>query len=116
MVANVKADLRTRIGGYDKRGEIESSVPCVVVEDDTYVDELERELEDTMKGQQLPVRGACMDHEIKIPDSQVDNRLEETDVGKSQLWYAGQENGSTTEDETSQGGQGQDEEEGGCMV
>ena len=44
MVVNVKADLRTRIGGYNNSGEIESSVPYVVVEDDTYVDELEREL------------------------------------------------------------------------
>ena len=101
MVANVKANLCTRIEVYDKSGAIESSVPCVVVEDDTYVDELERQLEDTMKGQQLPVRGACMYHEIEIPDFQVDSLMEETDVGKSQLWYAGQENGSTTEDETS---------------
>ena len=59
-----------------------------------------------------------MHHEIEIPDSQVDDRMEETDVGKSQLWYAGQENGSTIEDETSKGGEVQDEdsEQGGCLV
>ena len=71
-----------------------------------------------MKGQQLPVREACANLEIDIPDSQVDKRMEETYVGKSQLWNAGQENGSTTEDETSQEGEAQDEyaEERGCLV
>ena len=40
----MKADLCTRIGGYDKSAEIETILPCVVVEDDSYVDKLEREL------------------------------------------------------------------------
>ena len=52
-MANIKADLRTRIGRFDKKAEIESSESCAVVEDDSYVHELQRELKRTISGQNL---------------------------------------------------------------
>jgi len=45
--------LRTRIGGFDKKAEVESSDPCAVVEDDPYVNELQQELKRTISGQNL---------------------------------------------------------------
>ena len=54
ILANVKADLRTLMGGFDRRAEIESSNPCALVVTGTYEDELQRELEQTMASQKLP--------------------------------------------------------------
>jgi hypothetical protein len=52
-LANIKADLRTRIGEFDKRHEIETSVACGIVETESYAEELERELSRTMASQQF---------------------------------------------------------------
>jgi len=46
----MKAELQTRIGGFDKKAEVESSDPCAVVEDDSYVNELQQELKRTISG------------------------------------------------------------------
>jgi len=69
--------LRTKVGGYDRRTEVESSIPSVIVEDDGYEKELEKELEKTLSVQQLPVPNT--DKEVEIP-------MERTNVGISQLW------------------------------
>jgi len=52
-LANIKAHLRKRIGGFDKKAEVESSDPCAVVEDDSYIHELQQELKRTISGQNL---------------------------------------------------------------
>ncbi|KAF8415069.1 hypothetical protein EV426DRAFT_701826 [Tirmania nivea] len=49
ILANIKADLRTRIGRFDKKAEVESSEPCTVVENRSYLDELQQELQMTME-------------------------------------------------------------------
>ena len=43
ILANIKADLCTLIGGFDKEAEVELSDPCAVVEDDSYVYELQQD-------------------------------------------------------------------------
>ena len=40
LVANIKADLKSRIGGTDQRQEVELTVPSIVVEDGDYIQEL----------------------------------------------------------------------------
>ena len=57
-MANIKADFRTRIGVFDKKAEVESSDPCAVVEDDTYVHELPQELQRTISGENLAASDA----------------------------------------------------------
>lgn len=52
-MANIKADLRTRIGEFDKKQEIETSVACAIVESKSYAEELEKELSRTMESQQF---------------------------------------------------------------
>jgi len=47
-LANIKADLRTRIGEFDKKVEVESTAACPIVESDFYAEELEQELSRTM--------------------------------------------------------------------
>jgi len=76
--------LRTKVGGYDRRTEVESSISSVIVEDDGYEEELEKELEKTLSVQQLPVPNT--DREVEIPDSQEVISMERTNVGISQLW------------------------------
>jgi len=87
LLANIKADLRRKIGGYDKRSEIESSIASVVVEGEVYEEELGRELEQTLAIYQLPVPAAS-EQIIEIPDSQEPAAMEKTNVGQSQLWSA----------------------------
>ncbi|RPB17970.1 hypothetical protein L211DRAFT_854615 [Terfezia boudieri ATCC MYA-4762] len=53
ILANIKADLRTRIGGFDKKSEMEASDPCAVVEGESYITELQEELRYTMLAQKL---------------------------------------------------------------
>jgi len=79
MLANIKADLRTKVGGYDRRTEVESSIPSVIVEE-----ELEWELAKTLSVQQLPVLNTG--REVEIPDSQEVIPMERTNIGISQLW------------------------------
>ncbi|KAF8416583.1 hypothetical protein EV426DRAFT_578631 [Tirmania nivea] len=55
ILVNIKADLRTRISGFDKKVEVESSEPCAVVENGSYLDELQQKLQMTMEIQQFPV-------------------------------------------------------------
>jgi len=59
--------LRTKVGGYDRRSEVESSILSVIVENDGYEEELEKELEKTVSVQQLPIPD--IDRQIEIPDS-----------------------------------------------
>ena len=54
ILANVKADLRILMGGFNRWAEIESSNPCALIVMETYKDELQRELEQTMASQKLP--------------------------------------------------------------
>ena len=84
LLANIKADLRTKVGGYDRRTEVESSIPSVIVEDDGYKEELEKELEKTLSMQQLLVPNT--EREVEILDSQEVIPVERTNVGISQLW------------------------------
>jgi len=48
LLANIKADLRTKVEGYDRRSEVESSIPSVIIKDDGYEEKLEKELEKTL--------------------------------------------------------------------
>jgi len=85
LPANIKAELHTKIGGYDKRTEMESSMPSVVVEGEAYEEELGRELQQTLAVHQLPALAAG--EEIpEIPDSQEPAAIEKTKVGQSQVW------------------------------
>jgi len=66
ILANIKADLWTRIGGFDKKAEVESSDPCAVVEDDSYVNELQQELKRTILCQILAgLDATTMDHTLE---------------------------------------------------
>jgi len=56
----------------------------VIVEDDGYEEELEKELEKTLSVLQLPVLNT--DREVEIPDSQKVIPMERTNVGIRQLW------------------------------
>jgi len=76
--------LRTKVGGYDRRTEVESTILLGIVEDDRYEEELEKELEKTLSVQQLPVPNT--DREVEILDSQEVIPMERTNVGISQLW------------------------------
>ena len=42
------------MGGFNRWAEIESSNPCALIVMETYKDELQRELEQTMASQKLP--------------------------------------------------------------
>ncbi|RPB23611.1 hypothetical protein L211DRAFT_849602 [Terfezia boudieri ATCC MYA-4762] len=53
ILANIKADLRTRIGGFDRKAETEASDPCALVEGESYISELQEELRNTMSVQNL---------------------------------------------------------------
>ncbi|RPB25704.1 hypothetical protein L211DRAFT_848029 [Terfezia boudieri ATCC MYA-4762] len=53
ILANIKADLRTRIGGFDRKAETEASDPCALVEGESYISELREELRNTMSVQNL---------------------------------------------------------------
>ncbi|RPB18288.1 hypothetical protein L211DRAFT_854268 [Terfezia boudieri ATCC MYA-4762] len=53
ILANIKADLRTRIGGFDRKAETEASDPCALVEGESYISELQEELRNTMSSQNL---------------------------------------------------------------
>ncbi|RPB18319.1 hypothetical protein L211DRAFT_854229 [Terfezia boudieri ATCC MYA-4762] len=53
ILANIKADLRTRIGGFDKKSEMEASNPYAVVEGELYITELQEELRYTILAQKL---------------------------------------------------------------
>ncbi|RPB25703.1 hypothetical protein L211DRAFT_848028 [Terfezia boudieri ATCC MYA-4762] len=53
ILANIKADLRTRIGGFDKKSEMEASDPYALVEGESYITELQEELRYTMLAQKL---------------------------------------------------------------
>jgi len=73
--------LRTKVEGYDRRSEVESSIPSVIVENDRYEKELEKELEKTLSVQQLPMPDT--DRQIEIPDSQEVISMERTNIGMS---------------------------------
>jgi len=47
-LANIKADLRTRIGEFDKKVEIESTAVCTIQESKSYEQELQQELSKTI--------------------------------------------------------------------
>ncbi|RPB19314.1 hypothetical protein L211DRAFT_853294 [Terfezia boudieri ATCC MYA-4762] len=53
ILANIKADLRTRIGEFGKKAEMEASDLCAVVEGESYISELQNELKNTMLAQNL---------------------------------------------------------------
>ena len=53
ILKNIKADLRIRISELAKKAELESSDPCAVEEDDSYVHELQWELKSTISDQNL---------------------------------------------------------------
>jgi len=84
LLANIKADLRTKIGGYDKRSEIESSILSLVVEGDAYEKELGRELEQILAVHQLPAPAAG-EEIIEIADFQKPAVMEKANVRLSQL-------------------------------
>ena len=73
--------MRTKVEGYDRRSEVESSIPSVIVENDRYEKELEKELEKTLSVQQLPMPDT--DRQIEIPDSQEVISMERTNIGMS---------------------------------
>jgi len=98
LLANIKADLRTKTGGYDKRSEIESSISSLVVEGDAYEEELGRELEETLAMHRLPVPAAG-EEIMEMPDSQEPAVIEKTKVGLSQLWAGWGSQGSMAEEE-----------------
>ena len=52
-ITNIKANLRIRIGGFDKKAEVESSKPCAMDVNDSYVHELQQELKRNISGQNL---------------------------------------------------------------
>jgi len=76
--------LRTKVGRYDRRSEVESSISSVIVEDDWYEEELKKKLEKTLSMQQLPVPDT--DRQIEILDSQEVISMERTNIWMSQLW------------------------------
>jgi len=84
LLANIKADLRTKIGGYDKRSKMESSIPSLIVEDDAYEKELGTELKQILAVHQLPVPAAG-EEIMEIPGSQEPAAMEKTNIGLSQL-------------------------------
>jgi len=47
-LANIKADLYTRISEFDKKVEIESTAACAIQESESYEQELQQELAKTM--------------------------------------------------------------------
>ena len=68
----------------DRQKEVESSIPSVVVKDETYEEKLGKELEKTLLVHQLPVPAAG--EKVEIPDSQEATLMERTNMGRSQLW------------------------------
>ena len=44
LLANIKADLDTIMGSYDRRAELESSDPHALAEAESYEDDLQQEL------------------------------------------------------------------------
>ncbi|KAF8438319.1 hypothetical protein BGX38DRAFT_1144980 [Terfezia claveryi] len=64
ILANIKVDLRTRIGGFDKKAKVEASDLCAVVEGESYISELQEELKNTMMVQNIAGSDA-MGKEIK---------------------------------------------------
>jgi len=82
LLANIKADWQTKIGGYDKRSEIESSIASVVAEGEAYEEELDRELKETLAIHQLPTPAAG-EEIMEIPDFQDTAAMEKTNVGRS---------------------------------
>ena len=48
ILANIKADLRTYIGEFNKKVEIESTAGCAIQESESYAQELQQELSKTM--------------------------------------------------------------------
>ena len=84
MLANIKADLRTKIGGYDKRSKMESSIPSLIVEDDAYEKELGTELKQILAVHQLPAPAAG-EEIIEIADFQKPAVMEKANVRLSQL-------------------------------
>ncbi|KAF8427190.1 hypothetical protein BGX38DRAFT_1278765 [Terfezia claveryi] len=53
ILANIKVDLRIRIGEFDKKAKMEASDLCTVVEGASYISELQEELKNTMLAQNL---------------------------------------------------------------
>jgi len=53
-LANIKADLRIRIGEFDKKVEVESTAMCPTVESDSHAEELKQELARTIILQEFP--------------------------------------------------------------
>ena len=47
LLASIKAELSLLIGGTEQRREVESTEACPIVEDETYILELEREVQST---------------------------------------------------------------------
>ena len=54
ILANVKGNLHTVMGGFDRQAEVQSSNPCELVVTGTYEHKLQRELEQTMASQKPP--------------------------------------------------------------
>jgi len=98
LLTNIKADLRTKIGGYEKRSDMESSITSVVVEGETYEEELGRESEQTLAVYLLPAPAAG-EEIMETPDSQDPRAIEKTNVGQSQLWAGLGSHGSIVERE-----------------
>ena len=47
LLASIKAELSLLIGGTEQRWQVESTEACPIVEDETYILELEREVQST---------------------------------------------------------------------
>ncbi|RPB18922.1 hypothetical protein L211DRAFT_853632 [Terfezia boudieri ATCC MYA-4762] len=68
ILANIKADLRTRIGRFDKKAEMEASDLCAVVEGELYISKLQNELKNTILAQNL-VESDALSEETRNQDN-----------------------------------------------
>ncbi|RPB18125.1 hypothetical protein L211DRAFT_854434 [Terfezia boudieri ATCC MYA-4762] len=80
ILANIKADLRTRIGGFDKKAEMEASDPCAVVEGESYISELQNELKNTMLAQNLVGSDALSEETRNQGNTVVKEAIEKIDA------------------------------------
>ncbi|RPB18175.1 hypothetical protein L211DRAFT_854379 [Terfezia boudieri ATCC MYA-4762] len=80
ILANIKADLRTRISGFDKKAEMEASDPCAVVEGESYISELQNELKNTMLAQNLVGSDALSEETRNQGNTVVKEAIEKIDA------------------------------------
>ena len=92
ILAKVNANLRTLMGWFDRRVEIESSNPCALVVKETYEDKLQRELKQTMASQKLlqliqrctsPVAEGTMLEQHKISMGELDSQFTTSSMGSA---------------------------------